>query len=115
MTASTNSSTAGVVHGCMITGNTGWGANISSTGKVVVQNSRFRNNTAGNITGIGNWPETQDNITTSGSDSDEYVDAASYDFRIKSTSSLWGKGYGAGDQPASASVRHPLLTPPVIG
>lgn len=41
------------------------------------------------------------NITTAGSDADEFVDAANHDLRIKNTSTYWGKGLGAGDEPAS--------------
>lgn len=46
-----------------------------------------------------------DNNTDSGSDSDEFVDAAGGDLRIKNTSTYWGKGYGAGDEPAGGTSR----------
>jgi hypothetical protein len=37
-----------------------------------------------------------------GSDADEFVDAANGDYRIKNTSVYWGRGIGAGDEPASS-------------
>lgn len=99
--AGTATSATGIVSGCMITGSGAYGVNCSGTGKLEVQNCRLRNNTSGNITGLGNFPLTQNNETSSGSDTDEYVDSTNYDYRIKSTSSMWGKGYGAGDEPTS--------------
>lgn len=48
------------------------------------------------------WPSTY-NDTASGSDADEFVDAANGDFRIKRSSIYWGKGIGAGDEPALRS------------
>jgi len=36
-----------------------------------------------------------------GSDTDEFVDAASGDYRIKKTSIYWGKNLGAGDEPGA--------------
>jgi hypothetical protein len=49
-----------------------------------------------------------DNDTAAGNDTDEFVDAANGDFRIKSTSIYWGKGYGAGDEPASGGTSKPV-------
>lgn len=46
--------------------------------------------------------------TASESLSDLFVDHSSGDYRIKTTSSLWGKGVGPGDQP-SGSVRIPNI------
>lgn len=43
------------------------------------------------------------NDTSAGSDADEFVDAANGDFRIKRSSIYWGKGIGAGDEPAPRS------------
>lgn len=48
-----------------------------------------------------------DNDTAAGNDTDEFVDAANGDLRIKNTSTYWGKGYGAGDQPASGGTSRP--------
>lgn len=48
------------------------------------------------------------NYEAAGSDTDEFVDAANGDYRIKSTSIYWGKGIGAGDGPASGGTSRPL-------
>jgi len=84
---------------CVITGNGAFGIDTQSATRVACMNSRLRNNTSGNFNGFGNYPTDLDNDTSSGSDSDEYVNAAGGDYRIKFGSALWGKGYGAGDAP----------------
>jgi hypothetical protein len=83
----------------MITNCGGWGINQSSSVGMLASNNRLRNNTSGNFTGMGNYPTDIANETAAGTDADEYVDAASFDFRIKNTSSIVGKGYGVSDQP----------------
>lgn len=83
-------------------GNGGYGLNNTSTINADIGGSRLRNNTSGNTNGptLGYYTEEG-----AGSDSDEFVNVSgavsTWDLRIKNTSSLWGKGYGAGDQPAS--------------
>lgn len=94
--------TLGIVSRCMITGPHTNGVNITGTGDCAVHDCRIRDYTSAAITGTLDWsdPPLNGNITTAGTDADEYVDAASGDYRIKNTSTYWGKGYGAGDQPA---------------
>lgn len=60
---------------------------------------RARDNTSGVSQAANN--HVIDCITSAGSDADEFVDAASGDYRIKYGSILWGKGIGAGDGPAT--------------
>jgi hypothetical protein len=83
-------------------GNGGYGVNQTNTVPVDVGGSRLRDNTSGNVNGpnFGYYTETG-----AGSDTDEFVNVSgavsTWDLRIKNTSSLWGKGYGTGDEPAS--------------
>lgn len=64
--------------------------------------------------GITNVPTTALNYTDSGSDSDEFVDTSTEDFRIKSTSTYYGRYIGAGDQIVAGSsgglIVHPGLS-----
>lgn len=89
------------IMGCMITGNGAYGIDAQSAARVLLAQSRLRNNTSGNLNGFGNYPTDLDINTSAGSDANEYVDSANGDYRIKNTSSLWGQGYGVADQPAS--------------
>lgn len=75
--------------------------NAQSAANVIVRGCRLRDNTSGNFAGMGNYPEDLGNDVSAGTDSDEFVDAAAGDYRIKATSALWGKGIGAGDGPAT--------------
>jgi hypothetical protein len=95
------------VKGCIITGN-GLGIDASAA-RVLAANNRLRHNTSGDFNGMGNYPTDLDNYTDAiayadqaAADAAEYVDAANGDYRIKYGSSLWGKGIGAGDEPAPA-------------
>jgi hypothetical protein len=67
-------------------------------GRYELANTRLRNTT--NVS-----PENSlllnEIFDASGSDADEFVDAANGDYRIKNTSIYWGRGIGAGDQPAA--------------
>jgi hypothetical protein len=67
-----------------------------------VANNRIRATTALSVPANSH---TFNNETASGSDSDEFVDSANGDFRIKKTSVYWGNGYGAGDEPSSGGSR----------
>jgi hypothetical protein len=69
----------------------------------LLSNTRLRDNTSGNLSSAwGNYPIDAGIETTDSDDATELVDTSAGDFRIKNTSSLaWGKGFGAGDQPAS--------------
>lgn len=87
------------VAGCLITGNGGRGINAQND-RVFVANNRVRSNGTGEIVGLNNWP-THLNDTTSGSDADDYVDAANHDYRIKTTSTSFGRNRGVADQAAS--------------
>jgi hypothetical protein len=48
------------------------------------------------------------NYEAAGNDTDEFVDAANGDYRIKSTSIYWGKGIGAGDGPPTVGTSKPV-------
>lgn len=74
---------------------------IAGSGRAIISDVRLRDNVA-NIVGNGNYP-AYNLITSSGTDAAEYVNTATGDYRIKSTSSLWGNNIGAGDESISAS------------
>jgi hypothetical protein len=78
---------------CMVVDSTGAGI-TSATAPVNASDNRLRDNTGGNTSLAGN-SNTWNNLTSAGTDADEFVDHANGDLRIKNTSSLWGKGYGA--------------------
>lgn len=85
----------------MITGNGGYGIDGQSEARVVATGNRLRDNTSGNINGLGNYPTDLNNYTTDAADADDYVDAANGDFRIKNTAAIWGQGFGVADQAAA--------------
>lgn len=89
---------------CVIVGNGGHGVRAEGS-RMVVSGCRLRNNTSGNFDGLGSYPSDLNNDVSAGTDADEFVDASAGDYRIKATSALWGKGYGAGDEiPTPASI-----------
>lgn len=103
-TASTSVSNAQhMLIGCMAIGCGGYGVDMGQ-GPTVIRNSRFRANTSGAYSSatLANGWDDGSNIVAAGDDSDEFVDAAGGDLRIKHGSDLWGKGIGAGDEPAPA-------------
>lgn len=72
----------------------------SATPTTVLSDSRLR----GTITQVSDDHLILiNNDTASGNDSDEFVDSTNGDYRIKGSSSYWGKGYGAGDELVSGS------------
>lgn len=94
---------------CMITGNGGYGIDASKASGNAVKlkhavSNRLRDNTSGSFNAFLNNPTDFANETAAGSDAAEYVDSASGDYRIKSGSSLWGKGYGVVDQVPSSDL-----------
>lgn len=102
-----------VIDGCMITGCGAYGIDAQSAGRVLLGATRLRDNTSGNINGLGNYPTDWDNYTTDSDDATEYVDTAGGDYRIKNTASLiWGKGYGVADQPASGGGSSNVMKQP---
>jgi hypothetical protein len=72
----------------------------STNGRLILGNNRLRNPVSSNYLNIANADNSSDNVTT-GTNADEFVDAAGGDYRIKNTSDLWGKGFGPGDEPAA--------------
>jgi hypothetical protein len=89
---------------CMITGCGGYGINASSQISVIVKDCRLRDNTSGNLAGLGNYPTDLNNYITDSDDATEYVNTSTGDYRIKNTATnVWNKGYGAGDEPPSSS------------
>jgi hypothetical protein len=107
ITATSQNGNPTEVKQCVVVGGTYGVLLASGNTAVVVSDSRLRDNTSGNISGSGNFPTDFNNDTSAtgadqaARDDAEFVDAAGGDFRIKNTSELWGKGYGAGDQPAA--------------
>lgn len=83
--------------------NCGVGINTQNTAARIFEN-RLRNTT--NYTVPVN-SIIAGNYEAAGTDADEFVDAANGDYRIKSTSIYWGKGIGAGDEPASGGTSRP--------
>lgn len=81
---------------CIFVNNGTYGVDTGGD-NVVLTNSRLRDNGTADRSNT-NIPLV-DCVTSAGVDADEFVDAASGDLRIKNTSSLWGKGIGAGDEP----------------
>jgi hypothetical protein len=77
------------------------GIDGQSAARIIVSNCRLRNNTS-NFSGMGNYPETFSVVTAAGTDADEFVNAAAGDYRIKNTSTYWGKNLGPGDEPAAS-------------
>lgn len=93
-----------LISNCMITGCGGYGINANSQISAIVKDCRLRDNTSGNLYGLGNYPTDLNNYTTDSDDATEYVNTSTGDYRIKNTATnIWGKGYGAGDEPASSS------------
>jgi hypothetical protein len=90
--------------GCMVTGNGGWGLDGQSAARWFAAGNRLRDNTSGNFTGMGNYPTDLGNYTTDAADSDDYVDAANGDFRIKAGSAIHGMGFGVSDQPTTGGT-----------
>lgn len=94
---------------CMITGNATYGIDANTNSKIIVADSRLRDNTTANFNSLGNYADDHNNYTTDSDDSTEYVSTgANGDFRIKNTASIWGGGYGAGDQPAGGGLLRPV-------
>jgi len=96
-----------------ITGNGAYGIDAQSAAYVFATKNRLRDNTTANTNGFGNYPTTFDNYTTDSDDATEYVDASTYDFRIKNSAGIWGSGYGVSDQPAAGGGG--LLVHPGMG
>jgi len=92
------------VNRCFVTGSSSYGVQWSqtATARLAIENNRLRDNTAGNIQIASANAVAGVNDESAGLDADEYVDAASGDFRIKNTSSSWGKNLGVSDEPAAA-------------
>lgn len=100
----------------MLTGNGAYGLNYQTNAQVFASGNRFRDNSSGNINGLANYPTDFDNYTTDAADSDDYVDAANGDFRIKNTAAIWGQGYGVSDEPAAggASSTGSIFSTPIV-
>lgn len=99
------------LHNAIITGCGGYGIDMQGEANCMITNVRLRDNTSGNINGTDNWPVDVSVYTADDSDANEYVDAANGDFRIKSTSALWGKGYGVADYvPSAAEIAQAVWT-----
>jgi hypothetical protein len=70
-------------------------------GRYIGTKTRLRNTS--NFANTSVFPSTGF-LTASGNDADEFVDAANGDYRIKNTSIYWGRGIGAGDEPAAGGI-----------
>jgi len=80
------------------------GIDGQSAARLLISNCRLRNNTTANFSGIGNYPDYYSIDISSGADADEFVNPSIGDYRIKRTSSLWGRGLGPGDEPTPAQA-----------
>jgi hypothetical protein len=83
---------------CIATNCTGYGFLATGSNRAHLFYCRARDASSGNA--VDNSP-TGTLYTTAETDANEYVDAASGDYRIKNTATIWGKGYGPGDEPPS--------------
>jgi hypothetical protein len=72
---------------------------------VFVSNTRLRNTTNYSVPANS---IIADDYTAAGNDTDEFVNAAGGDYRLKSTSSYWGKSIGAGDEPPTGGTSKPV-------
>lgn len=81
--------------------NCGVGINTPNVA-AAISNTRLRN-TSNYTVPVNSF--IADTFEAAGTDADEFVDATNGDYRIKSTSIYWGKGIGAGDEPASGTSR----------
>jgi len=97
-----------VINRCCVANNGAYGI-VANASYPLLYNTRLRNNTSGDLSSLGNYPVNLDVYTTAASDSDEFVDSSGGDYRIKSTAAIWGKGYGAGDEPSSGGSALPLI------
>lgn len=109
LASTASQATARSIVNCQITGNAAYGIDAQSAARVALFNCRLRDNTSGNINGMGNYPTDLGIYTTDDSDANEYVDTGTGDYRIKNTATnVWGKAFGAGDQPpASGTAGYP--------
>jgi hypothetical protein len=89
--------TKAIAQGMMVVGCGAYGVTTNTTTGLIVAESRFRDNVSGPLNELGNYANFG-NLTSAGTDTDEFVNVASGDFRIKRTSSLWAKGYGVSDE-----------------
>lgn len=85
----------------IVTGNSGYGITLGSLSNFFISGNRFRDNASGNIDTTNNYPQDLDNDTSSGTDSSEYTNSGSGDYRVKLGSSIYGKGYGVADESLS--------------
>jgi len=77
------------------------GIDGNTNARFILAGNRLRDNSSANYATTGNSLTSVDD-TSSGTNANEFVDAASGDYRIKLGSAIWGKGIGPGDQPASS-------------
>jgi hypothetical protein len=66
--------------------------------RMVVLNSRFRDNALGDFANMGNYPTDLDNYTTDADDAADFVDAAAGNYQIKSTAGFAGRNIGVSQQ-----------------
>lgn len=85
----------------IVTGCATAGLDAQSAGRVLVVDSRFRDNPSGasGITGLGNYPTDWGIYTIDSDDATEYADAANGDFRIRPTAAIAPYGFGISVQP----------------
>ena len=87
---------------CYFSGNGTYGIDANGS-RTIASNNRLRDSTTADFANFGNYP-TSYNYTTDSDNATEFVDSAAGDYRIKNTAAIWGKGYGAGDQPAGGAI-----------
>jgi hypothetical protein len=101
--ASTRTTSPSTVVGCFIVGGNNSVRIDTTAHPSIARNNRFRNFSSAALSNVTSAYTANNNGNTdaAGTDADEFVNVASGDYRIKNTSLYWGKGYGAGDEPAA--------------
>jgi hypothetical protein len=99
--SSTSNDIHAIVANNVVVNSGGWGINQSSSVGLYATNNRLRDNTSGNITGLGNYAEF-DNYTTDADDAADFVDATNGNYQIKSTAGFAGRNIGVSQQAAAS-------------
>ena len=91
-----------IIEGCFVTNCTT--GIVTTNAASMIYHSRLRNTTNLSVPVNSLLASV---VETSGSDSAEYVNASGGDYRIKSSSTYWGEGYGAGDEMTAGGTAKP--------
>ena len=95
--ASTASQVANHSIGRCYVANCTTGIDAQSAARVILANTRLRDNTT-NLSGFGNFPQDTGVYTTDSDDATEFVASGSGNYQIKRTAAIWGQGYGVSEE-----------------